>query len=76
MPGPKLGPCGHAGEPACPPENASGVYTPDQMAEHGHLNYHKGAADLWEKISAVIEDPAHGWGDGELPRAIRAVVEQ
>ena len=76
MPVPVIKPCGHPGEPACPPENASGVYTSDQMLEHGASSYLKGAADLWKQISAVIDDPAHGWGDGEMARAIRAVVGQ
>lgn len=73
MPGPKLG-CGGTGQPACPPENAAGVYTPDQMAEHGHLNYHKGIKDTIAKINAVLDDPGPAWGLSELAYALRRAL--
>lgn len=73
MPGPKLE-CGTPNHPACPPENAAGVYTPDQVKEHGTLNYQKGKRDLADAINAVLDDPGPAWGDGELARAIRAAI--
>jgi len=79
MPGPKTGPCGIPGYPACPPDNAitiNGVkyYTYEQMQEHGLANYQKGRQEQAESILAVIEDPSHGWSEGEMARAIRAVI--
>jgi len=46
MPGPKTGPCGGVGEPACPPTPASGTtYTLEEMKTYGQLNYQKGVSD-------------------------------
>ena len=73
MPGPKLG-CGGAGQPACPPENAAATYSTDDMQAHGLLNYQKGRKEQAESILAVIDDPSHGWSEGEMARAIRAVI--
>jgi len=48
MPGPKTGPCGGVGEPACPPTPASGTtYTLEEMQAHGQLNYNKGRSDAF-----------------------------
>ena len=74
MPGPKLG-CGGTGQPACPPENAAGVYSPQDMAEHGQSSYAKGRRDVAEAVNAVLDDPNPAWGDGELARAIRKALQ-
>jgi len=74
MPGPKLG-CGTTSTPPCPPENAAGTYTLEDMQEHGLASYQKGRKDQADSILAVIEDPSHGWSEGEMARAIRAVIQ-
>ena len=75
MPGPKLA-CGGNGQPACPPENAAGTYTLEDMHEHGHANYHKGLRDSAANVNEVLEDPGPAWGSGELARAIRKVLAE
>ena len=50
MPGPKTGPCGGVGEPACPPTpaalpNVRLLYSLEEMQEYGQLNYQKGVSD-------------------------------
>ena len=79
MPKPVIGPCGGEGQPACPPTPAATIngvdyFTLEQMQEHGHKNYHKGRKDQADSITSVIEDPSHGWSEGEMARAIRAVM--
>ena len=80
MPGPVVGPCGHEHEPACPPTPAASIngtdyFTDEQIRQHGHLNYQKGRQELLAAIFAVIEDPAHGWSEGEMARAIVAAAK-
>jgi len=74
QPGPNPFPCGGKNQPACPPIDTLGTYTPEQMQAHGHLNYHKGSADTLAKVNAVLDDPGPAWGDGELARAIRKAL--
>jgi len=56
MPGPKVSPCGHAGEPACPPENAF-VTMPDgkQIPVKVHkANGRHFFEEIFEKIGEAI----------------------
>jgi len=68
-------PCGGPNQPACPPEPTASVYTADEMQAHGQASYQKGRQDLWDSINAVIEEPSHGWSEGEMARAIRAAIQ-
>lgn len=57
MPGPKTGPCGGVGQPACPPTPASGTtYTLEEMQIHGQLNYQRG---LSEALKAYKDSQGH-----------------
>jgi len=50
-------------------------YTRDQMLEHGTASYHKGLLDAAKKVLAVINDPNHGWSEGEMARAIAQALQ-